>query len=457
MKTTDNYGFKKPESTDFYNVDDFNDNMDILDEKLKELEENSGSGDDCASKAIYGDNHVSLGRKLGTTVGNSSFAFGYDVEASGARSHAEGGKTTASGLNSHAEGYCTKASGEYSHAEGDNTTASGTRSHAEGYYTIARSYNQHVQGRYNVADASQKYAHIVGGGTSDSKRKNIHTLDWDGNAEFAGDVTGHDVDGNTVTLSGCAKKSIYGDDAISLGRDNNSTVGNNSAVVGGYLNVASEHASFVGGGTSNIVTGQYSAITGGQGNDVIAEESFIGGGNDNKTNGRDSVIIGGVGNEIDNNGSDSVIMGGRGNYSNSPSMAVCGNYNNPVYGDLFEVGNGNSDTDRKNVFRVDAFGNGEFSGDVKAKNILKTLWIEFQVTTNQYDGAMCGYSGITNIANLLPSDATIVGVIFNKCLQDGDGNRVGVASTFHTFENVVVNAGNVATYNVAATLLYLDN
>lgn len=36
MKTTENYGFKKPENTDFFNVEDFNGNMDILDEKLKE-------------------------------------------------------------------------------------------------------------------------------------------------------------------------------------------------------------------------------------------------------------------------------------------------------------------------------------------------------------------------------------------------------------------------------------
>ena len=32
------------------------------------------------------------------------------------------------------------------------------------------------------------YAHIVGGGTSDSNRKNIHTIDWNGNAYFAGSV-----------------------------------------------------------------------------------------------------------------------------------------------------------------------------------------------------------------------------------------------------------------------------
>lgn len=39
MKTTLNYGLLKPESMDFYDVDKFNDNMDIIDEELKELNE----------------------------------------------------------------------------------------------------------------------------------------------------------------------------------------------------------------------------------------------------------------------------------------------------------------------------------------------------------------------------------------------------------------------------------
>ena len=38
MQSTTNYGLNKPESTDFYNVADFNENMDIIDGKLKEAE-----------------------------------------------------------------------------------------------------------------------------------------------------------------------------------------------------------------------------------------------------------------------------------------------------------------------------------------------------------------------------------------------------------------------------------
>ena len=44
----------------------------------------------------------------------------------------------------------------------------------------------HVQGKYSKLNST--YAHIVGGGSSADDRKNIHTLDWDGNATFTGDI-----------------------------------------------------------------------------------------------------------------------------------------------------------------------------------------------------------------------------------------------------------------------------
>ena len=119
--------------------------------------------------------------------GDYSHAEGYDTIASGNRAHAEGYSTVASGYASHAEGYDTEASSVYSHAEGINTTASGVNSHAEGHSTIASGEYQHVQGRHNVEDTNNQYAHIVGNG-SGSARSNAHTLDWDGNAWFQGDV-----------------------------------------------------------------------------------------------------------------------------------------------------------------------------------------------------------------------------------------------------------------------------
>lgn len=132
-------------------------------------------------------NSISLGR-VGD-IGAGSSAVGMNVIASGDCSHAEGNETTSSGMNSHAEGSYTQASGDYSHAEGSTTTASGESSHAEGNNTKASSKYQHVQGKYNIEDTANKYAHIVGNGAGDAKRSNAHTLDWQGNAWYAGKLS----------------------------------------------------------------------------------------------------------------------------------------------------------------------------------------------------------------------------------------------------------------------------
>ena len=160
---------------------------------------------------------ISMNRKEETTIGEYSVAIGKTVEASGGCSYAEGKNTTASGWSSHAEGEETKAKGQTSHAEGDNSIAEGISSHAEGSYavasgitshaegegtkaygksshaegsfTTASSNYQHVQGKYNIEDKSNKYAHIVGNGKSGMERSNAHTLDWKGNAWFAGKLS----------------------------------------------------------------------------------------------------------------------------------------------------------------------------------------------------------------------------------------------------------------------------
>lgn len=92
--------------------------------------------------------------------------------------------------------------GSNSATVGFDNTAQGDNSFAEGCYTKALSESQHVQGKYNVEDTENKYAHIVGNGTSEDTRSNAHTLDWDGNAWYAGDVTATDEDGNSVSLVG---------------------------------------------------------------------------------------------------------------------------------------------------------------------------------------------------------------------------------------------------------------
>ena len=134
-------------------------------------------------------------------LGTDAFAEGKGTKASGNFSHAEGFNTTASSAYSHAEGRGTTASGTVSHAEGTDTVASGARSHAGGYGTIAKGDNQTAIGKYNIEDVSNKYAFIIGNGTS-STRKNALTVDWSGNVEADGKklATEEYADAATTTL-----------------------------------------------------------------------------------------------------------------------------------------------------------------------------------------------------------------------------------------------------------------
>ena len=134
----------------------------------------------------YPSNHMNKN----TASGEASHAEGMATTASGKYSHAEGKETKAEGYQSHSEGFKTTAKGDHSHAEGSLTSATKTGAHAEGLWTIASSVYQHVQGQYNIEDTTGTYAHIVGNGTKEASRSNAHTLDWNGNAWYAGTVEG---------------------------------------------------------------------------------------------------------------------------------------------------------------------------------------------------------------------------------------------------------------------------
>lgn len=176
------------------------------------IDENTVGKKTAEGAEIFNDytNNVATGKKSHAEGGNTqatgynSHAEGDNTQATSGCTHAEGSDTQATGAFSHAEGTYSKTSGWRSHVEGSwndcksndchvegsnsGTGLSAKCSHVEGYYCLAYSPYQHVQGKYNATDSNSKYAHIVGGGTSDSDRKNIHTVDWDGNAFYLGTV-----------------------------------------------------------------------------------------------------------------------------------------------------------------------------------------------------------------------------------------------------------------------------
>lgn len=164
-----------------------------------------------AKSRIYGNSRVSLGRKSGTTIGVNSFAFGYDVTASG----------------------------DYSHAEGTHTTASNIASHASGKYN--RLMNAGGLLNDQVGDAF-----VIGNGTSDSAKSNALRVTYKGDvlgtkafqssgadyAEFIkpwadGNPENEDRIGYLVTVKeGLLHKANAGDYIVGITSGNPSVVGN---------------------------------------------------------------------------------------------------------------------------------------------------------------------------------------------------------------------------------------
>lgn len=155
--------------------------------------------------------------------------------------YAEGIRNYVSQQGTHAEGVLNVASGFYAHAEGSQNVASGGVAHAEGRQNVASGLTSHVGGMLNndtgnfqtvigvsanpsndstdkiidkdnhYQSGCKKHVLVVGNGSMDydytnkmyfaSSRSNAHTLDWHGNAEYAGDVKANACGGeNPVSL-----------------------------------------------------------------------------------------------------------------------------------------------------------------------------------------------------------------------------------------------------------------
>ena len=143
----------------------------------------------CVGKVGTGTNSVILNDTSNNKASASySLATGKGTTASGVYSEAHGCNTKAIGNYSYAHGDTSQATADYSYADGYNSIASGVCSYAQGESVLASSKNQHVFGIYNIEDKSSKYQFIVGNGNS-TARSNSFTIDYNGNAWFAGNVT----------------------------------------------------------------------------------------------------------------------------------------------------------------------------------------------------------------------------------------------------------------------------
>jgi hypothetical protein len=137
------------------------------------------------------------------SIGNYSFASGYNTKAKGLNSTAMGTNTTASGDYSIATGYSTSATGFFSNATGNETVAggsgstamgiitnaSGDFSTAMGFGTAARSYNETAIGSFNTDYTPASTANwnvgdrlfVIGNGAQSNARSDAMVILKNGN------------------------------------------------------------------------------------------------------------------------------------------------------------------------------------------------------------------------------------------------------------------------------------
>ena len=314
-------------------------------------------------------------------AGIASHAEGASTYAKGLASHAEG-RATKAGAQAHSEGVRTQALGQASHTEGIDTKANGPYAHAEGQGTIASGKAQHVQGKYNIEDTENstthsgysKYAHIVGGGTS-SNRKNIYTLDWDGNAEFAKSVKSPqfyitEINDGAIKISSEGDLFIKGNlnllektditninglyfadlpDYCFGGSDVKTTLEINDYVT--TRKGTGTNSVNITGATNNHATGYYSYV---EGNFNQATKNYAHAeGYDCQAKGKNSHA---QNNHTCTSGYASTAIG----YYNKDNFTNSDNYNS--LNTAFCIGNGTSSTRSANAFTVD------FSGNVTYNN-----------------------------------------------------------------------------------------
>ena len=321
-----------------------------------------------------------------TATGASSHAEGESTTTTGAASHAEGESTTATGDYSHAEGFGSTTIGNYSHAEGLNTNASSDTSHAEGEYTITLGQSSHAEGSYT--SASGNYSHAEGGST-------IALGDYS-HAEGSGSVssgpyshaegeatvalgTGSHAEGNNTIASGSYSHAA-GNGARAIGSyshaegyytsasgDYSHAQGENTKALGygshaeGLGTIASQQGSHAEGDTTTA-NGYYSHAEGGgttaTGDYSHAEGYYtIASGFNSHAEGYTTTASG------SHSHAEGYNTQAIGNYSHAEGLAtiasgsyqhVQGQYNIPSSNtnDLFIIGNGTSNVNRKNILTV---------------------------------------------------------------------------------------------------------
>ena len=244
-----------------------------------------------------------------------------------------------------------------------------------------------------------------------------------------------DGSGNVITNT-YAKRSIYGDTVIGVGRkvmttvgkcsatlgSNNTASGIYSSALGGSVNTASSNYSAALGGSVNTASGIYSSALGGYSNTASGDSSSVLGGRVNTASGAFSSILGGY--NLSSGNQLSVASG-----HHNAQMATGGSTGNTT-GTAFVIGNGTSGSALSNAFSV------MFNGVVKAKStITGSTTADYAEFFEWLDGNPEGEDRVGRFVSLVGNKIAIA--------DSGDSYILGIVSG----EPFVLGNGDCDTWN----------
>lgn len=297
------------------------------------------------------------------SLGQYSHAEGYKTQAlsegSGkGASHAEGGETIADGQRSHAEGSLTVASGYAAHAEGEQATSGGQATHAEGFNTFAKQGAAHAEGW--ATEALGMYSHSEGYRTLTSEiaiAAHAEGGETKALAQYA------HAEGNKAKATGnyshAEGTSTKAEGFHSHAEGNNTTASGQSSHTEGELSDSTALASHAEGydttasgaashseGTRTVASGERAHAEGGE--TVASGRMSHAEGDHTVAEGESSHAEGGY---TTATGKYS-HAGGLRTKATAQAQTAIGKYNDENKSALFIVGNGTSNTNRKNGFVV---------------------------------------------------------------------------------------------------------
>lgn len=328
------------------------------------------SGSD--SVAMGPASHVEGYNNTTGPTADSSHAEGGENLVTSNRGHVEGYKNTVKGMNGHGEGenVLVTENAEAGHAEGTNTKANNLSAHAEGQQTEANGINSHSENTLTRANGDSSHAEGYGnevnsyaGHIEGSGNKILNTLPSSGGGDTPG-PSPTDPDDPTFNINEHLGYNSHVEGSLNISYGYNShTEGTKNTTFGHYAHT--EGSGNKNYGTNNHMEGSQNKMSDTAA--VAITDSHIEGTNNNVTNPCSNLHMGGVSNT---GGADGAyVMGhnndvsstakysatfGKGLKTTDEDTIVLGTYNKVQQGTgrMLVIGNGTSDTARKNAVEI---------------------------------------------------------------------------------------------------------